>query len=50
LGELEYYSLLVHLSDSDEDLEHVVSLGWIFWVAQTNDKTVDFVHSFRLVR
>jgi hypothetical protein len=50
LGELEYYSLLVHLSDSDKDLEHVVSLGCILWVAQMNDKTVDSIHNFRLVR
>jgi hypothetical protein len=37
-GELEYYSLLVRLSGSDEDLEPVVSLGWILRAAQTNDK------------
>jgi hypothetical protein len=49
LGELEYYSLLVRLSGSDEDLEHVVSLGWILRVAQMNDKTVDSVHGFCLV-
>jgi hypothetical protein len=49
LGELEYHSLLVHLSDSDKDLEHVVSFGWIIRVDQTNDKTVDSVHDFRLV-
>jgi hypothetical protein len=39
----------VHLSGSDEDLEHVVSLGWILRVPQMNGKAVDFVHGFRFV-
>jgi hypothetical protein len=49
LGELESCFSLVHLSDPDDDLEHVVFVDWNVGTAGFNVAAANFVDNFHLI-